>query len=152
MKKTIATLFLALLTLVADGQDKTKYIEVNTGVCTGIIPLFPGASVLYGATQRFSSGMIFDYSGGIAFPTLVTGKAGFGCMMGKDEFTIGVRAWPSTYYAQMRLNRPNRKSDVTFSVESGLYRNSLVGQTLIVTVGWRWDNLRYGDIRKKENR
>jgi hypothetical protein len=73
-------------------------------------------------------------------------------MMGNDEFTIGVRAWPSTYYAQMRFDRPNRKSDVTVSVESGLYRNSLLGRGLIVTVGWRWDNLRYGDIRKKENR
>ena len=149
MKKAIATLFIALLTFVAHGQDKTKYIEVNTGICTGIIPVFPGASVLYGATHRYPSGFILDYEGGIAFPTLITGKAGVGCMMGSDEFTMGLRAWPSTYYVQMKLDRPNKKSDFLFSVESGLYRNSLAGQALILTIGWRWDNLRYGDIRKK---
>lgn len=131
---------------------KVKYVEVNTGFATGVVPFFPGASVLYGATNYYPSGIILDYEGGLAFPTALTGKVGIGCKLNRDELTVGIRPFPATYYAQIRIDRPNKNSDIIVSVESGLYYRSLLSQSAILTVGWRWDNKKYGDIRKRQNR
>lgn len=150
MKRTLLTIILLLTSILLYGQPtKVKYIEVNTGFATGIVPFFPGASVLYGATNYYPSGFILDYEGGLAFPTAITGKIGIGCMLNRDEFTFGIRPFPATYYAQVRIDRPNKNSDIILSVESGLYYRSLLSQTAILTVGWRWNNKRYKDIRSE---
>jgi hypothetical protein len=153
MKKTLSLILFLLCTLsshLSNSQPvKKKYIEVNTGFATGIVPFFPGASVLYGATNYYPSGFLLDYEGGLAFPTALTGKIGFGCLVNKDEITVGIRPFPATYYAQIRIDRPTKNSDIILSVESGLYYRSLLSQTAIITIGWRWDNKRYSDIRRK---
>lgn len=138
------------ISFVTVGQPiKTKYIELNTGFATGIVPFFPGASFLYGATNYYSNGMVLDYEAGVALPSIITGKIGAGFMVNTNELTFGIRPFPSTYYVQTRLNRPNKKSDIIISIESGLYYRSLLSQSAILTIGWRWDNKKYRDLRHK---
>lgn len=146
MKKLI--LLLTLLPLFGYTQTTTKYVEVNIGFSTGIVPFFPGASVLYGATDRYPSGFIMDYEGGIAFPTLVTGKFGLGYDANGTEITAGIRPWPPTTYGQVRIDRPNKNADIILSIESCLFPSEFV-QRAVFTIGWRFDNQRYKDIRQK---
>jgi hypothetical protein len=148
MKKLILTLTLLSTVLYTEAQTTTTYVEVNAGFSTGVIPFFPGASVLYGATDRFQSGFIMDYEGGIAFPTLITGKFGIGYDANGTEITAGVRPWPPATYGQVRIDRPNKLADIIISVEGTMFPNEFV-QRAIFTIGWRFDNKRYKDIRQK---
>lgn len=148
MKKLI--ILLTLLPLLGYSQTTTPYVEVNAGFSTGIIPAFPGASVLYGATSRWESGFIFDYEAGIAFPTLLTGKMGIGGDFNGTEVTVGARPWPPATYAQVRINRPDKQSNLVFSVEGMLWSEYLFAQRAIFTIGWRFDNKKkYKEIRQK---
>lgn len=146
MKKYILILFLILTVIKSNGQTTTPYIEVNTGFSTGIVPFFPGASVLYGATDKYPSGFIMDYEAGIAFPTLVTGKFGIGYDANGTEITGGIRPWPLATYGQVRIDRPNKNSDIVLSIE-GMWFSSEFVQRAIFTIGWRFDHKRYKDIR-----
>lgn len=146
MKKLI--LFLTLLPLISFSQTTTKYVEVNTGFSTGIVPFFPGASVLYGATERYKSGFLLDYQAGIAFPTLITFKGGIGYDINGTELSFGIRPWPPTTYGQIKIDRPNKLSDIIISVEGMLFPNNTIQRGLI-TVGWRFNSMKYKDIRKK---
>lgn len=151
MKKSILTTIMVACSFLTFAQPtKIKNFEINTGIATGVVPFFPGLSALYGATLYYPSGLIVDYQGGFAFPTLITGKIGAGFNIEKQELTFGIRPFPSTCYAQIRIDRPNKESDITVSLESGIYRSSFFGQNTIVTVGWRWNNKKYLDIRKKK--
>lgn len=147
MKRLI--LLLALLPLFTYAQSTTTYTEVNIGFSTGIIPMFPGASVLYGATDRYPSGFIMDYEGGIAFPTLVTGKFGMGYDANGTEITAGIRPWPPATYGQVRIDRPNKKADIIISMEGMLFPTELFVQRAILTIGWRFDSMKYKDIKYK---
>lgn len=138
-----------LLPLLGYSQSKTKYFEFNTGFSTGEIPFFPGASALYGATQKYESGFLLDYEAGIAFPTLVTFKGGIGYDFSGTEVSVGVRPWPPTSYAQIRLDRPKRLADIVFTAEGSLFPNDLV-QMAVFTIGWRFDNSRYKDIKQNK--
>lgn len=146
MKKLI--LLLTLLPLFTYSQTTTPYVEVNAGFSTGIVPFFPGASVLYGATDLYPSGFIMDYEAGIAFPSLITGKFGIGYDANGTEITAGVRPWPPATYGQVRIDRPNKLADIIISVEGTMFPNEFV-QRAIFTIGWRFDHKKYKDIRHK---
>ena len=144
MKKLI--LLLLLLPLITYSQTNVKYVEVNTGFSTGIVPFFPGASVLYGVTEKYSSGFLLDYEAGIAFPTLVTFKGGIGYDFNGTELSVGIRPWPPTTYGQVKFERSKKLSDIVITVEGVLFPSEFV-QRGILTIGWRFNNLKYKDIK-----
>jgi len=137
MKNILLTLVTILFFGFANGQSTTRYIEFNTGISTGLVPLFPGGSFMYGATTTYNSGIVLDYEGGFAFPSLVTGKAGIGYAVSKDaDITVGIRPWPASTYLQLKLNRPNKKTDLVITAEN-MWARDLFVQTAIFTIGWR---------------
>lgn len=137
MKKLSILVILFLYSFLSLGQTKTKYSEFNTGLSVGAVPIFPGASLLIGKTITYNSGLIFDYQGGLAFPSIITGKIGFGYAIQNDaEITVGVRPWPTTSYLQMKLNRPEKRTDLVFSVEK-IWGGDFFIQDAIFTIGWR---------------
>lgn len=146
MKTFITLLTLCLLTIGVNAQSRITYSEINAGISTGVVPIFPGASSLVGATVRYPSGFIVDYQGGIAFPTLLTGKVGVGLPVDYNmDLTVGIRALPSSIYAQLLVKRPTKKSDLVFTAEA-LAWSPAFGQYSILTVGWRFndDNKLFG--------
>ena len=149
MKKIILSLFCLLFSISINAQTTTPYSEFNIGFSSGIVPFFPGTSVLYGATTKYNSGIILDYEGGIAFPSIVTGKLGVGLSINENQFTLGVRPWPSATYLQVKLNRPNKRSDIILSAERMMWSNDLFIQSAIFTIGWRFDNTNYRGMRNK---
>lgn len=143
MKKLILISLLLLSSLYVKGQT-TKYVELNTGFSTGTVPFFPGGSIMVGATRKFDSGIILDYEGGIAIPTIITFKGGVGCHINKDILTFGIRPWPGSAYAQYEIIRPNKSTDLVFTAEASLG----VVQSSIFTIGWRWKNKPYKEALK----
>lgn len=143
MKKLILISLLLLSSLFVQSQT-VKYVELNTGFSSGTIPFFPGGSIMVGATHRFESGIILDYEGGVAIPTIITFKGGVGCNIGKDAITFGIRPWPGSIYAQYELIRNNKSSDIVFTAEGSLS----VIQNSIFTIGWRWKNKPYNEALK----
>lgn len=140
MRKVITTLILLLTALLTSAQTKTTYSEVNVGVCVGTVPFFPGASSMVGVTNKYPSGIILDYEGGIAFPTLLTGKIGLGASLDDQlDLTFGVRVFPSSFYTQLEVNRPEKRSDIVFTAEALLWGEQAFGQYSILTVGWRFN-------------
>jgi len=138
MKKILLTLVTILFFGFANGQTTTKYMEFNMGFSAGLIPIFPGGSFLYGATTKYDSGVVLDYQGGFAFPSLVTGKIGVGASLNDDsDITVGIRPWPASTYLQLKLNRPNKKTDLVITAEKMWGRNLFV-QDAIFTIGWRY--------------
>jgi len=138
MKKVILIAFLLLSSLISNAQS-IKYVEVNTGFSTGTIPFFPGGSIMVGATHKFDSGIILDYEGGVAIPTIITFKGGIGHNIGKDILTFGVRPWPGSLYAQYEIMRTGKSTDIVLTAESSLG----IIQSSIFTIGWRWKNKPY---------
>lgn len=143
MKKLILIAFLLLSSLIVNAQT-TKYVEVNTGFSTGTIPFFPGGSIMIGATHKFDSGIILDYEGGVAIPTIITFKGGVGFNINQDILTFGVRPWPGSVYAQYEIMRPGKSSDIVLTAEGSLG----VIQSSIFTIGWRWKNKPYKEAFK----
>ena len=67
------------------GQSKVetnKFVEANMGLATiGKYShdfVFPGCSVLYGQTTSFDKAIVVEWEVGLAFPSIATGKVGFG--------------------------------------------------------------------------
>jgi len=138
MKKILLILALILCFNISKAQTTVTYTELNVGASVGTIPLFPGFSVLYGATTKCDNGIILDYQGGLAFPSLVTGKAGIGFSLDpKLDLTFGVRVWPSSTYVQLKVNRSNKFRDIVFTAENTWWGPTSFGQYAIFTVGWR---------------
>ena len=133
MKKIIFILF--LLPTLSYSQYNEKYKEFNFGVIINVNPIgdgiWPGASYLWGKTHYYFNNTILDYQAGFAFPTVVTGKIGFG--IGDSDFAtiIGIRPYPSTAYLQFRINQKSN-----FSVEYVV--PELFGEALIITYGIRF--------------
>lgn len=145
MKKLILISLLLLSSLLVKGQTETvKYVELNTGFSTGTVPFFPGGSIMVGATHKFDSGIILDYEGGVAIPTIITLKGGVGFNIKKDIITFGIRPWPGSVYAQYEIMRPGKSSDIVLTAEGSLG----VIQSSIFTIGWRWKNKPYKEAFK----
>ena len=91
MKKTILILFL-LPKLLFSQSFNEPYKELNFGVIAGFEGgVFPGASYLWGETHYYYNNTLLDYQAGFAFPTIVTGKIGFGVGGSNFATIIGVR-------------------------------------------------------------
>ena len=143
MKKLILISLLLLSSLLVKGQT-VKYVELNTGFSTGTVPFFPGGSIMVGDTHKFDSGIILDYEGGVAVPTIITLKGGIGFNVKKDIITFGVRPWPGSVYAQYEIMRLNKSSDIVLTAEGSLG----VIQSSIFTIGWRWKSKPYKEVLK----
>lgn len=139
-KKILLFVFFVLCFFNSYSQTTTKYRELNTGVSTGIIPLFPGVSSMIGATTKYPSGIILDYEGGIAVPSIITMKGSVGFSLDdKLDLSFGIRPWPSSTFVQMNIRRPNKSSNIVVTAESMLWSRYLWVQNSIFTVGWRWN-------------
>ena len=128
MKRIILILILApLLTL---SQSNNTYKEINIGIALFDDGGFPGASFLFGKTNYFSNNTLLDYQLGVAFPSIVTGKIGFG--IGNEDFAaiIGVRPWPTCAYFQLSENEKHN-----LSVEYGSFDGY---QVTLLTYGIRF--------------
>ena len=91
-----------------------SYKELNSGLYINDGITFPGASFLWGNTRYYKNTTFFDYQYGLALPTVITGKVGFG--IGNKDRTVGIslgfRPWPSTIYLQLHI-----KSKLILSIE-----------------------------------
>tara|TARA_B100001059_G_scaffold89378_1_gene87931 strand:+ start:1089 stop:1481 length:393 start_codon:yes stop_codon:yes gene_type:complete len=130
MKKVILIFFLIPALSFSQSYNES-YKEFNFGVITNIEGgVFPGASYLWGKTHYYNNTLL-DYQAGFAFPTIVTGKIGFG--LGGSNFAtiIGFRPWPSTAYLQFSINQR-----FNFSIEGIV--PELYGEGFILTYGIRF--------------
>ena len=87
-------------------------------------------SFLIGKTNYYSNNTLLDYQAGLAFPSIVTGKLGFG--IGDEDFAtiIGFRPWPISSYLQFSI-----KERHNLSVEYGFFTDIEVA---IITYGIRF--------------
>ena len=108
MKRII--LILTIAPLLSFSQLKNTYVEFNCGIAVLDGGAFPGASLLIGKTNYFENNTLLDYQAGIAFPTIVTGKLGFG--WGNEDFAtiIGFRVWPSCPYIKISVKERHNLS------------------------------------------
>ena len=134
MKKII--LILLLISTLSFAQSSESYKEFNFGVITDIVfdgdQIWPGASFLWGKTYYYNNNIVLDYQAGFAFPTLATGKIGFG--LGGSNFAtiIGFRPLPATAYLQFSKNQR-----FNFSAEY-VIDEDYFGQSVIFTYGLRF--------------
>ena len=133
MKRII--LIFSLVPLLTFSQSKNIYKEFNFGIAVLDGSAFPGASFLIGNTSYYSNNTLLDYQIGIAFPSIVTGKVGFG--IGNEDFAtiIGFRPWPTCPYLQLSI-----KERHNLSIEYHLLQDSdyFQGTSLILTYGIRF--------------
>ena len=133
MKKII--LILSLIPFFLLSQSNNSYKEFNFGIAVVDDFVFPGASFLFGQTNYNSNNTLLDYQIGIAFPSILTGKIGFG--IGDKDFAtiIGIRAWPTCPYLQFSI-----KERHNFSIEYHVFKESefFEGTSLIYTYGIRF--------------
>ena len=134
MKKII--FILLLIPTLSFTQSSESYKEFNFGVITDMVfdgdQIWPGASFLWGKTYYYNNNTVLDYQAGFAFPTLATGKVGFG--LGGSNFAtiIGLRPYPPTAYLQLSKNQR-----FNFSAEYVL-DDDYFGQSVIFTYGLRF--------------
>ena len=134
MKKII--LILLLTSTLSFAQSSKSYKEINFGVITDMVfdgdQIWPGASFLWGKTYYYNNNIVLDYQAGFAFPTLATGKIGFG--LGGSNFAtiIGFRPYPATAYLQFSKNQR-----FNFSAEY-LLDEDYFGKSVIFTYGLRF--------------
>lgn len=131
---------------MGNAQNSISYKEFNAGLYSDEHLVFPGASFLWGKTDYYKNNTFFDFQFGLAFPTILTGKAGFG--IGNEDkpvrLSLGLRLWPSTIYVQLHF-----KSNFVFSIEpfiannyfgtSDLFQENAFNTGIsIVTIGYRF--------------
>lgn len=140
MKKLLLILIAILGFNLSNAQTHTKFTELNTGISVGTVPMFPGVSFLFGEQVKFDSGVILEYEGGIAFPSIFTGKAGIGFSLDKKfDLTAGIRPWPTSTYLQIQSHRPDKLRDILFTVERMSWGSTSFGQSFMFTVGWKYN-------------
>ena len=125
------------------GVSRSSFIEWNFGIAR--IPEIenfpmPGTSVLWGRTTIYPNNFIFEYEGGFAFPTVITGKVGIGKKFNDTNITFGVRPFPFHLYAQSSFPA-GKKGYWIGSVEFNPLNstNSLFGSKAILNFGYRWN-------------
>ena len=134
MKKII--LIFSLIPLLSLSQSNNIYKEFNFGIALigDEIGAFPGASFLFGKTIYYSNNTLLDYQLGVAFPSIITGKIGFGT--GNEEFAtiFGIRAWPTCPYLQISI-----KERHNLSIEYHIKNETFFGQAkALITYGIRF--------------
>ena len=142
MKKIIIILLifpffsLANPTLKPASKDVDNYKELNVGICYLGFP-YPGFSFLWGKSIYYSNNTVLDYQAGLAFPTFVTGKIGYGLGNINSKVLLSIRPYPGTIGFQYDRRK------ILFSIEKmvGGFAESLgdniIGDGWIVTLGFR---------------
>ena len=149
MKKTLlVTVLLFFFMNSSSAQETSKwtsensFIEWNFGVAliSDVNFPFPGTSVLWGKTLINENNFIFEYEGGFAFPTLVTGKIGIGKKFNTTNLTFGVRPWPFHLYTQATFAPMENGYWITSVEVNPLNKNSPIsfGSVAMITFGYRW--------------
>ena len=121
LKKLI--LLLLLIPSIGYSQYSNSYKEMNIGIFLDGITInetidsdfsFPGVSFLWGKNKYYQNNVFLDYQVGLALPTIVTGKVGFGISNNSRTIAIssGLRPWPASVYLQLNI-----QEKVIFSIE-----------------------------------
>ena len=122
--------------------SENSFIEWNFGVAliSDVNFPFPGTSVLWGKTLINENNFIFEYEGGFAFPTLLTGKIGIGKKFNTTNLTFGVRPWPFHLYTQATFAPMENGYWITSVEVNPLNKNSPISfeSVAMITFGYRW--------------
>ena len=114
-------MFLMLMSAHAQDENrKEKYIESNWGIAAvqfiideGPLP-FPGTSVLFGSRKFYSNDTFLDTQIGLAFPSILTGKIGYGKRFTNGEsLTAGIRVFPTHLFLTTGIPRKNCHRDIS---------------------------------------
>ena len=138
MKKLLLLLFICPIVSFSQSFHSNSYKEFNIGIYSGInyIPAFPGASFLFGKTNYYQNNTLLDYQVGVAFPSIVTGKFGFG--FGDENYAtiFGIRPFPTSTYIQFSFNE---KNNMSFEyVLPDLFETDMLEKGIIITYGYRF--------------
>ena len=118
------------------GQTKKNFIELNIGLASVDDYIFdtpcPGTSVLFGKTTSFDSGLVTETQIGLAAPSFLTAKLGFGAGNLDNNILLTLRPWPFFVGPQLKLY------NFTASFEIGLNNEFSLESGLIATLGYRW--------------
>ena len=131
MRKVILLLF--LIPAIGFSQYSTDYKELNIGMYSDAGVSFPGCSFLWGKTIHYKSNTLFDFEVGLAFPTIVTGKFGYGLGNENHSVILGVRPWPDAVYLQYIFNEK-----WLFSFEYITGDIFWTDEAIIFNIGYRW--------------
>ena len=146
--KAILLSILIFIGIECEAQEQFTSLEWNAGVSyidDGLY--FPGFSYLIGTTYITKSNLVLDAQIGLAFPTLVTGKIGFGLKAKNTIITAGIRPFPSHAYIQMQWAPNNKHHSFIFSYEESAYSMTnnydwdgwSAYSYRLATVGYRWN-------------
>lgn len=122
---SMAPLISQVFNLDEESQQVTnRYGEINLGVAEtplGWMDVSPGFSVLIvHRKQNTDSKLFLEYGYGLALPTLLTGKVGFG-LSGKSNTNLsaGVRVFPSHVYLRLGIPLKTKQgmAELGFSIE-----------------------------------
>ena len=152
--KAIILSILIFIGIECEAQEQFTSLEWNTGVSSIALDgylhsngYFPGCSYLIGTTYITKSNLVLDAQIGLAFPTLVTGKIGFGLKAKNSIITAGIRPFPAHAYIQMQWSPNNKHRSFIFSFEESAYSmtndddwaGGSFSSIRLATVGYRWN-------------
>ena len=146
--KAIILSILIFIGIVCEAQEQFTSLEWNAGVSyIDLDGYFPGCSYLIGTTYITKSNLVLDAQIGLAFPTFVTGKIGFGLKAKNSIITAGIRPFPAHAYIQMQWSPNNKHRSFIFSFEESAYSmtndydwDGLSAYSIrLATVGYRWN-------------
>ena len=134
MKKFI--LIILLIPAFIFGQTtKKSFIELNVGLASvddyDFYDIFPGASVLLGKTTSFDGRLVTEAQIGVAAPSILTAKLGFGAGNLDNNILLTLRPWPFFVGPQLKLY------NFTASFEIGLNNGVSAFSGIIATIGYR---------------
>lgn len=135
MKKFI--LIILFIPAFTFGQTtKKSFIELNVGIASvdgyDFSEIFPGTSVLFGKTTSIGGGLVTEAQIGLAAPSILTAKLGFGAGNLDNNILLTLRPWPFFVGPQLKLY------NFTASFEIGLNDDISFASGLIATLGYRW--------------
>ena len=146
--RAIILSILIFIGIECEAQEQFTSLEWNTGVSyIDLDGYFPGCSYLIGTTYISKSNLVLDAQIGLAFPTFVTGKIGFGLKAKNSIITAGIRPFPAHAYIQMQWSPNNKHRSFIFSFEESAYSmtndydwDGLSAYSIrLATVGYRWN-------------
>ena len=146
--KAIILSILIFIGIECEAQEQFTSLEWNTGVSyIELDGYIPGCSYLIGNTYISKSNLVLDAQIGLAFPTFVTGKIGFGLKAKNSIITAGIRPFPAHAYIQMQWSPNNKHRSFIFSFEESAYSMTndydwarlSFGSIRLATVGYRWN-------------
>ena len=146
--RAIILSILIFIGIECEAQEQFTSLEWNTGVSyIDLDGYFPGCSYLIGTTYITKSNLVLDAQIGLAFPTFVTGKIGFGLKAKNSIITAGIRPFPAHAYIQMQWSPNNKHRSFIFSFEESAYSmtndydwDGLSAYSIrLATVGYRWN-------------